>query len=78
MAISAYGKCCNVLPRLLFGNEAIIPPAAGSTSRCPLGINPLYEMPQLKKTASPKIMPPSKGSPHPMTSKFSCRKAQPF
>lgn len=62
MAIIACDECCNVSPRSPFSNEDSSPPAAGSTSdRWSSGVSSLYGMPQLKKTASPKIMPPSKG-----------------
>lgn len=30
-------------------------------------LSPLHRLPQLKKTASPKVTPPSRGTPHPVT-----------
>ena len=78
MAISACDKCCNVPSRSPFSNEDLIPPTAGSASGHPLGVHLLYGLPQLKKTALSKIVPPSKGRPHPMTNKFRGINAQPF
>lgn len=62
-----HGGCCDVPPWSFLRNEGLLPPAAGTApKRLFPAINSLQELPWLKKISLPNVIPPPRGSPHPV------------